>query len=57
MNQLTVVAPSGLGPAHDGSNDAQLVELWLSIKTSPHTRRAYAAEAARLIEFVKKPLA
>ena len=57
MNQLTVVAPSGLGPAHDGSNDAQLIELWLSMKTSPHTRRAYAADVARLLTFVKKPLA
>ena len=56
MNQLTVVAPSGLGPAHDGSHDAKLVELWLSMKTSPHTRRAYAAEAARFLAFVKKPV-
>jgi site-specific recombinase XerD len=57
MNQLTVVAPSGLGAAHDGSQDAKLVELWLSMKTSPHTRRAYAAEVARFRVFVKKPLA
>ena len=56
MNQLMVVAPSGLGAAHDGSQDAKLVELWLSIKTSSHTRRAYAAEAARFIAFVNKPL-
>jgi site-specific recombinase XerD len=56
MNQLMVVAPSGLGPAHDGSQDAQLVELWLSLKTSSHTRRAYAAEAARFLAFVDKPL-
>ena len=56
MNQLTVVAPSGLGPAHDGSQDAPLVELWLSLKTSPHTRRAYAAEAARFLGLVGKPL-
>ena len=52
MNQLTVVPPSGLGPAHDGSQDAKLVELWLSMKTSRHTRRAYAAEAARFLAFV-----
>lgn len=57
MDQITVVAPSGLGSAHDGANDKQLVELWLSMKTSPHTRRAYAAEASRLLAFVKKPLA
>lgn len=51
-----VVPPSGLGPAHDGSQDAKLVELWLSMKTSSHTRRAYAAEAARFLSFVNKPL-
>jgi site-specific recombinase XerD len=56
MNQLTVVAPSGLGPAHDGSQDAKLVELWLSMKTSSHTRRAYAAEVARFLAFANKPL-
>src|SRR5690242_19015278 len=56
MNQLSVVAPSGLGPAHDGSQDAKLVELWLSMKTSPHTRRAYAADIARFRAFVHKPL-
>jgi integrase/recombinase XerD len=33
-----------------------LVELWLSLKTSPHTRRAYAAEAARFLGFIGKPL-
>src|ERR1051326_8114748 len=56
MNQLTVAHPSGLGPAHDGSQDAKLVELWLSMKTSPHTRRAYGAEVARFLAFVNKPL-
>ena len=56
MNQLSVVAPSGLGPAHDGSQDAKLVKLWLSMKTSSHTRRAYAAEVVRFLAFVKKPL-
>jgi integrase/recombinase XerD len=56
MSQLTVVAPSGLAPAHDGAQDAQLVELWLSMKTSGHTRRAYAAETARFLAFVQKPL-
>lgn len=57
MNQLTVVPPSGLGPAHDGSQDAKLIALWLSMKTSSHTRRAYAAEAADFLKFVRKPLA
>jgi integrase/recombinase XerD len=56
MKQLAVVPPSGLGPAHDGSQDAKLVELWLSMKTSSHTRRAYAAEVARFLAFVDKPL-
>lgn len=56
MNQLAVVPPSGLGSAHDGSQDAKLVELWLSMKTSAHTRRAYAAEVARFRAFVNKPL-
>jgi integrase/recombinase XerD len=34
-----------------------LVALWLSLKRSPHTRRAYAAEARRFRTFVDKPLA
>src|SRR5579872_2539899 len=33
-----------------------VVSLWVGLKTSPHTRRAYAAEAARFLEFVGKPL-
>jgi integrase/recombinase XerD len=56
MNQLTAVAPSGLGPAYDGAADGKLVELWLSMKTSSHTRRAYVAEAAHFLAFVQKPL-
>jgi site-specific recombinase XerD len=52
-----VVAPSGLGPAQDGAADTALIELWLSTKTSRHTRRAYAAEAVRFVTFVGKPLA
>jgi integrase/recombinase XerD len=57
MSQLSVVPLSGLGPAHDGLQDSKLVELWLSLKTSRHTRRAYAAEAARFLAFAGKPLA
>lgn len=57
MNQLTVTSPSGLAAAGDGSQDAKLVELWLCMKTSPHTRRAYAADVARFLAFVNKPLA
>lgn len=56
MNQLTILSPSDLAAAHDGSQDAKLVELWLSMKTSSHTRRAYAAEVARFLAFVQKPL-
>ena len=44
MTQLTVAPAAALGAAQDG----QVVELWLSMKTSSHTRRAYAAEAGRL---------
>jgi integrase/recombinase XerD len=57
MNQLTVVPTAGIGAARDGSQDGKLVELWLSMKTSPHTRRAYAADAAKFREFIQKPLA
>lgn len=58
MDQLVPLPPrSGLGPAHDGTEDANLVQLWLSTKTSPHTRRAYAADVAGLIAFLAKPLA
>lgn len=52
MNQLSVMAPSGVGP----SQDARLVELWLSLKVSFHTRRAYTAEARRFMGFAAKPL-
>jgi integrase/recombinase XerD len=52
MTQLTVAPAAAPGAAHDG----QVVELWLSMKTSSHTRRAYAAEAARFFAFAKKPL-
>jgi integrase/recombinase XerD len=37
--------------------DIQLIDLWLSTKTSAHTRRAYASEAARFLLAVGKPLA
>src|ERR1044071_2488120 len=57
MSQLSVVTPSGLGSAHDGAQDTKLIDLWLSMKTSLHTRRAYAADATRFKTFVQKPLA
>ena len=55
MNGL-VLPPSGLGPPHESAGDAQLVELWLSLKSSSHTRRAYASDAARFLAFLQKPL-
>jgi len=57
MNPVAVVRPSGLGPAQDSGQDARIVDLWLSLKASLHTRRAYAAELARFLGFVSKPLA
>ncbi len=54
---VTGLIPSGLPPSTDPSHDARLVELWLSLKTSAHTRRAYAAEAARFLAAIDKPLA
>jgi integrase/recombinase XerD len=45
-----------VAPAPDGTNDTPLVELWLSLKINPHTRRAYAAEARRFIGWTGKPL-
>ena len=56
MNPLAVVAPSSLAPAQDGAGDSQLLALWLSLKTSNHTRRAYAADVVRFLAFVQKPL-
>lgn len=56
MNELTIGSSLAVAPAPDGHNDAKLVELWLSLKVSSHTRRAYAADAGRFVEFVGKPL-
>jgi integrase/recombinase XerD len=47
INQL-ILEPAG---------DTKLIELWLSLKTSTHTRRAYASDAARFQAFIQKPLA
>ena len=57
MNQLAVMPASGLGPSHDGSHDEQLVQLWLSMKASSATRRAYASEIVRFRAFTQKPIA
>jgi site-specific recombinase XerD len=52
MNPLAITIPSGIGPG----DDSRLVALWLSTKTSGHTRRAYAADAVRFLSFAAKPL-
>ena len=49
-------APTGLGQAGNHPNDAQLVHIWLSTKTSSETRRAYTGEIARFLAFAGKPL-
>ena len=56
-NELVLAVSPGLPPIQDGAQDAGLVDLWLSMKTSAHTRRAYAAEATRFLAFIQKPLA
>jgi integrase/recombinase XerD len=57
MTQLIHGPDLELGETRRRTQDAQLVELWLSLKTSRHTRRAYAAEVARFVAFTNKPLA
>lgn len=57
---VVVAAPAALPTLADtsgASSDAHLVNLWLSSKASMHTRRAYAADAARFLLTVGKPLA
>jgi integrase/recombinase XerD len=53
MHELTVRPSASVSGCLE---DAGLIELWLSMKTSPHTRRAYATETARFLAFVNKPL-
>jgi site-specific recombinase XerD len=58
MNDTTALLPVGLvpQPRPSGENDAVFIELWLSLKVSSHTRRAYAADLERFLAFVRKPL-
>jgi integrase/recombinase XerD len=56
VNALTIRSSFAVEPSPDGSNDARLVDLWLSLKVSSHTRRAYGAEARRVLDFAAKPL-
>ena len=51
---LTAAQTSAVEAA--GAGDGRLIALWLSIKTSGHTRRAYAAETGRFLRFAAKPL-
>jgi integrase/recombinase XerD len=53
MSSVALAVP----PAPDGVHDSRLVALWVSLKASLHTQRAYAAEADRFRDFVGKPLA
>jgi len=53
---MAPVAPSGLGQAGNSLNDAQLIHIWLSTKTSSETRRAYTGEVARFLAFAGKTL-
>ena len=57
INELVPVATADLALAYDGAQDDRLVQLWLSLKSSPATRRAYAAEIGRFRTFVRKPIA
>lgn len=57
VDQLVGPAPSsGLAQAGNSLNDAHLIHIWLSTKTSSETRRAYMREVARFLAFAKKPL-
>lgn len=56
VNELTTASAFAVQPAPDGSSDPRLVELWLSLKVSSHTRRAYAADVGRFLAFTGKPL-
>jgi integrase/recombinase XerD len=39
------------------SDDGRLIQLWADTKVSEHTRRAYATEISRFLNFVRKPVA
>jgi integrase/recombinase XerD len=51
---LTLAEPPPIRPVH-AETDARLVELWLAGRGA-HTRRAYAADAAALLEAIGRPL-
>src|SRR5258707_9455719 len=41
----------------DGTTEDKLIELWVRIKKSPHTQRAYQRDIQFFRDFVEKPLA
>jgi len=55
MPALVVLPPSLTAQAVVADNDERLVELWLHGR-SPHTQRAYRADADRFLTFVARPL-
>lgn len=59
MSNLAVTTPAAVPANVSGaSGDAELVTVWLGTKGSAHTRRAYAADAARFLAFIEgRPLA
>jgi site-specific recombinase XerD len=57
VKQLTIASAAAVVPPGNTQDDAQVLDLWLSLKTSPHTRRAYAADVRAFIGFVSKSLA
>jgi len=57
MSEIAVSSPpAGAVPASDDPSDRQLMQLWLHGR-SPHTQRAYAADAGRFLAWAGKPLA
>jgi site-specific recombinase XerD len=57
MNQLTVGASSSPMPAQAGSQEAEVIQVWLATKISSATRRAYAREVVRFLACVRRPMA
>ena len=53
MRELQPLDPAVIISHQDG----ELIRLWLSLKTSPHTRRAYRFDSSHFLSTVRKPLA
>lgn len=54
-NEIMRATPQPLAPITE--QDARLIDLFVGLKRSPHTREAYARGCRALIEFIGKPLA